>query len=622
MGWYFRRGNQAFGPIGDEELRMLVRRGAIDKRTLLQAEGNSDWTPAETLIPNVFDTPPPAEGASTPVRYEEVFPGDYENAESVSISSGGFGELDAFVDEMTENVDMNFSSDGEDAKQKQGPSRGAPSPAQRSTPVQRETPPEPVRQEDSKAVCFGCGRLVKKVDLAPYEGALLCSECRQRLAERAKVQPVPEPRRGFIETRLAEWTAEAAVTILALALFVGFLKKDTSWMLAAAPMAPAVTLLAMCVCGALDYAFGRRMIAVTVFLWLGALLLYLPSSVMPLVVLLAGRGFYIWALGCHDIKKKALFSAFAIFLVVSLLGGALVIGKAPTSSLILIFVLIATDIAAGAMSWGAWRAGTAFPVAAFGTLLYLWDAAAVYFLLRPGGLAAPAILTLGMIGLSVLALLSVDREIGRPKEAGCWPLRRDTLPLTRTDAVIVVLAGLAVAAFALLVLLRKGPGEPLFFGHCILLALLVLMGTAKRLPHPNHVKWLLLTWALAILAVRMIPLGKGVLYDYTLIKLSKTYPVLQVAQLVQLLGGVALAYFARFHIGRLLAGTTRLWVKCLLVFLAALGVFALREVLEFPLAVAYPRLVSQGAYTAVFDLLFASVGLAIGVAAILFQERE
>jgi hypothetical protein len=104
--------------------------------------------------------------------------------------------------------------------------------------------------------------------------------------------------------------------------------------------------------------------------------------------------------------------------------------------------------------------------------------------------------------------------------------------------------------------------------------------------------------------------------------LSKTYPVLQVAQLVQLLGGVALAYFARFHIGRLLAGTTRLWVKCLLVFLAALGVFALREVLEFPLAVAYPRLVSQGAYTAVFDLLFASVGLAIGVAAILFQERE
>ncbi|MEA3365082.1 MAG: hypothetical protein U9Q79_05525, partial [Candidatus Hydrogenedentes bacterium] len=59
----------------DEELRMLVRRGTIDKRTPLQAEGHSDWAPAEQLLPNVFDTPPPAEGASTPVKYEEVFPG-------------------------------------------------------------------------------------------------------------------------------------------------------------------------------------------------------------------------------------------------------------------------------------------------------------------------------------------------------------------------------------------------------------------------------------------------------------------------------------------------------------------------------------------------------------------
>ncbi|MFO7975958.1 MAG: DUF4339 domain-containing protein [Candidatus Hydrogenedentota bacterium] len=621
MGWYFRRGNQAFGPIGEEELRMLIRRGTIDKRTLLQAEGSSEWAPAETLLPNVFDTPPPSDGASTPVKYEEVFPGDYEGAESVDFSSGGFGELDAFVDEMTEDVDMSFSSNAEGTNQKDAPAGHTSRAPKRPAPV-RPKPAKPVKEEDSKAVCFGCGRLLKKVDLYPYEGALICSECRKRLEKRAEIPPQPEPQGGLIETHLAEWTTETALTILALALLIGFLKKDASWMLAAAPLAPAVTVLVMCVCGGLDYAFGRRMLAVTVFLWLAALLLYLPSNVMPLVVLLAGRGLYIWALGFHDIKKKGVFVASGILLLVSLLAGVLVIGKPPTSSLILILILVAADIAAAAMAWGAWQGGAALSVAGFATLLYVWDAAAVHFILRPDGLATPAFLTIGMVVLSALAVLSVDKETGRPKEARRWPLRRETLPLTKTDGVIVSLAVIAIGVFATLVFLWKGPAERLFFAHGLLLAVLVLMGTSGRLPHPNHVKWLLLAWALAILAVRIIPLGKGALYDYTLINMSKTYPVFHVGQIVQVLGGVALAYFACFHIERMLVESVRQWQKALMVFLAAFGVFALREVVELPLALAYPRLVAQGAYAAVFDLLFVGAGLVLGVATILFQERE
>ncbi|MEA3365081.1 MAG: hypothetical protein U9Q79_05520 [Candidatus Hydrogenedentes bacterium] len=522
---------------------------------------------------------------------------------------------------MTENVDMTFSSDGEGAKTGKAPSKKAPSTPARPAPV-RPKPAEPVREEDSKAVCFGCGRLLKKAELWLYEGALVCSDCRRRLEERAKIQPEPEPERGFIETHLAEWLFEGAVTLLALALFVGFLKKDASWMLAAAPVAPAVSVLAMCVCGGLDYAFGRRMLAVTVLLWLGAVLLYLPSSVMPLVVLLAGRGLYIWALGVHDIKKKGLFLAFGILLVVTLLGGVLVVGKTPTTALILLLVLVAADIAAAAMSWGAWQGGAAFAVAAFGTLLYAWDLAAVYYTLRPTGLAAPTSLTVGMALLSALAVLSVDKETRRPKEAGRWPLRRETLPLTKTDGVIVSLAAIGIGVFTTLVFLWKGSHKPLFFAHGLLLAVLVLMGTSGRRPHPNHVKWLLLAWGLAILAVRIIPLGKGVLYDYTLINMSKTYPVFHVGQLVQVLGGVALAYFARFHLERVLMDSVGHWYKFLLIFLLGFGVFALRESIELPLAAAYPRLLSQSAYAAVFDLVFVGAGLALGVAAIRFQEKE
>ncbi|HQE81975.1 MAG TPA: DUF4339 domain-containing protein [Candidatus Hydrogenedentes bacterium] len=615
MGWYFRRGTQAFGPVGDEELRMLVRRGTIDKRTLLQAEGGSEWRPAETLVPTVFETPPPADGASAPVRYEEVFPGSRESAESVSFSSGGFSELDAFVDEISGRSDVDFSSDAGAIQRQQ-----ATTPPPPRTPV-RPQPQEPVQKEDSKAVCFGCGRLLRRTQLSAYHGALICGECLQRQEERAKVQPEPPPEPGFFEAHLAEWLCEGAVTIIGLALFLGFMKGKGVWMLAAAPMAPAAGVLAACICGGLDYDFGRRMVLVTVFLWLGALFLYLPASVTALVMLLAGRGAFIWALGFHDIKKKGLFLGLALFLTVSVLAGVLLVRKVPTSSLVLVLALAAADVAAGAMSWGAWQAGASLAVAGFGSLLYVWDAAAIYYIQRPQGIVAPAFLTVGLVALSVLAVLGIDKETGRPKQEGRGPLRREPLPLTATDAVIAALAGIAVAAFALLVL-RKGPGEPLFYVHCVLLAALVLIGTEGRLPHPNHVKWLMLAWGLAILVARIVPFEKAPLYAHTLVKLSKTYPVLNVGQLVQLAGGVALACFVGFHMERALRDSVRPWHKYLMVFLVALGIFALREVVEMPLAASYPKLVSHTAYAAVFDLVFAGAGLILGIIAIRFQERE
>lgn len=630
MAWFFRRGNQAFGPIGDEELRMLVRRGAIDKRTLLQHEGTSEWHPAEALIPQVFETPPPTDGPSTPVKYEEVFPGERDGAESVSFSSGGFGELDAFVDEMTENVDLSFSSDGDAAKRgfatpaHATPATGQPVPA-RSTPV-RQTPVqpvqrEPVREEESKAVCFGCGRLLRKVELSAHEGSLICAECRQRLAERAAQPPAPEPEPGFVEARLTEWICEGMATVIGLGLFIGIMKGKPQWVLAAAPVAPAAAILAGFLCGGLDHSFGRRMTAVIVLLWLGTVMLYLPQSVMAPVALLAGRGVFIWALSAHDIRKKGLLSGFAALLVVSVLGGILLVGRAPTPYLILFLVLIALDIVAGAMAWGARQGGAAFAVAAFASLLYLWDAAAAVHLLRHQGIWVPVALTVGMAILSALAVLSIDQETGRPKGSGRWPLRREALPLTAADGAVFSLALIAVAAFAVLVLV-KGPAEGLFYVHCVLLVALILVGATARLAYPRHVHWLLLAWGLAILTARLIPVGKGALYAYTPIALSKAYPVFHIGQAVQVLGGVALVYFVRFHMDRVLVDSVRQWYRYLTILFAALGVFALREIAELPMSVSYPKLLAQGAYASVFDLIFAGAGLTLGLVVIMVQERK
>ncbi len=632
MGWYFRRGSQAFGPVGAEELRILVRRGSVDKRTLVQREGSSEWQPAESALPGFFDTPPPAEGPATPIRYEEVFPeGAGDGAEEVNFSSGGFGDLDAFVDEMGENVDLSFSSGGDEKGEQQGGTSSYSTPAHATptrdaTPTQRGTPsPQgprtPVREEDSKAVCFGCGRLLRKVELAQVEGASLCAECQQRLAQRAAKPSAPAPEPGFVETHLTEWICEAGVTLIALALFLGFLKGQGGWMLAAAPLALAIGALAACLCGGLEHSFGRRMIGVLVLLWLGALAVCLPPSILTLVVLLAGRAGFIWALGYHDIKKKAVLNALGVFLVVSVLGGVLVLRGAPLPWLIMILVLFAVTIAGSVMAWGAWQGGAGLALAGFGTLLYVWDALAAYSLLNPGNLWVSAAQTVVLTGLAALAVITIDRETGRPEGGGRWPLRREPLPLGVTDAVIALLAVVGVAVFAVFVL-RRDHIEALVYGHTVLLVVLLMLGTNSRLTHPRHVKWLLLAWGLVLLATRGISVGNGPLHTYTLIELSTTYPVLATWQLVHLLGAVAVVFLARFCVERILAESVVQWQKFLMIFLGVLGVFGLREALAVPIAAGYPDVLHHGAYTASFGLIFAVAGVLLGLGIVAFQERK
>jgi hypothetical protein len=329
----------------------------------------------------------------------------------------------------------------------------------------------------------------------------------------------------------------------------------------------------------------------------------------------------MWTLTHADIKKRTLLSSVGPLVLAGAAAGFLVFGRISTPYVVLIFVLLAADIVAAALAWGAWGGGTTIACAAFATGLFVWDGAAVAHLLWPKGLIPPALLTVGLPGLAALAVVMVDAETGRPEGAGRWPLRREPLPLAGPDALIAALAVVDCAGFGVLAAV-KGPPHSLVFVHCVFLATAALAVANVRAAYRNHVKWLLLFWGVVVLAFRTIPVGKGPLYAYTLVNLSKRYPVLHAGQLAQIVAAVALAWFARFHLERLLAEQARPWQKLLIAFLAAFGVFALREAVEMPLAASYPRLLAQGAYMAVFDLIFAGCGLLAATAIMAFQEKE
>lgn len=48
-GWHYKLGGQEFGPVGDDELRSLLKQGEIGSRTPVRSKSLEAWTPIGTL---------------------------------------------------------------------------------------------------------------------------------------------------------------------------------------------------------------------------------------------------------------------------------------------------------------------------------------------------------------------------------------------------------------------------------------------------------------------------------------------------------------------------------------------------------------------------------------------
>ena len=62
MEWYYARGNDRVGPIGEDEFESLTAAGAIDNATLVWHAGMTSWTAYGVLAPDQ----PPVPGTAEP----------------------------------------------------------------------------------------------------------------------------------------------------------------------------------------------------------------------------------------------------------------------------------------------------------------------------------------------------------------------------------------------------------------------------------------------------------------------------------------------------------------------------------------------------------------------------
>ena len=109
--WWYEESGETKGPVGSDEIRAMVERGALTRTSRIIAVGSNDWTtvgahesdlglpPAASAgmpppPPNGgYGAPPPAYGAAPPPAYGQAAPGDKDflTALLLSIFLGGLG---------------------------------------------------------------------------------------------------------------------------------------------------------------------------------------------------------------------------------------------------------------------------------------------------------------------------------------------------------------------------------------------------------------------------------------------------------------------------------------------------------------------------------------------------
>jgi uncharacterized membrane protein len=68
MSWYYEKNNVQNGPVSEEELMSLYRRGAIEGGNLVWCEGMADWATLDGTFPGLAGGADMGEGASRPVQ--------------------------------------------------------------------------------------------------------------------------------------------------------------------------------------------------------------------------------------------------------------------------------------------------------------------------------------------------------------------------------------------------------------------------------------------------------------------------------------------------------------------------------------------------------------------------
>jgi len=172
---------------------------------------------------------------------------------------------------------------------------------------------------------------------------------------------------------------------------------------------------------------------------------------------------------------------------------------------------------------------------------------------------------------------------------------------------------LILAAFTVNYVMRGNYEFTFYIGVILLLTWFVWMGRHK-VDYPVSLLWGLVLWSLLHLSGGSVPVGDGVLYQWLIFPLSETLPILRFDQVVHAYGfGVTV-----FLVDAILRPILKVSVAqhnglAFVVVMAALGLGALNEIVEFTATLVTPNTGVGGYVNNSLDLVFNLIGILIAL---------
>lgn len=149
-----------------------------------------------------------------------------------------------------------------------------------------------------------------------------------------------------------------------------------------------------------------------------------------------------------------------------------------------------------------------------------------------------------------------------------------------------------------------------------MLALILLVGLSlRKADYPPLMLWALSIWGLAHMAGGGLPVGDSVLYNFKLLPIVETeqYFILKYDQLVHAFGFGVTAWVLHHLLTRHFPETRGTATALVYPALAAMGLGAVNEIIEFSAVLAVPDTNVGGYYNTALDLCFNAAGAVVAM---------
>jgi putative membrane protein len=178
---------------------------------------------------------------------------------------------------------------------------------------------------------------------------------------------------------------------------------------------------------------------------------------------------------------------------------------------------------------------------------------------------------------------------------------------------ILLINGCGLLFFTVLFASHKNYEFLLYIG-VILLFLILILATNRRVNYPNSVLWGLTVWAFLHMSGGSFRIGGAKLYEIILVPVSEEYHILRYDQFVHVVGFGVATLVMYVLLKPLLKSDIQRWTALsIVVVMAGLGVGALNEIVEFIATVLVPETGVGGYTNTSLDLVSDLIGAVIAV---------